>query len=197
MRCVKDSTKVKYDGNGASTETTMKVTHPATPGSTITLYASNYRRDGYGFLGWSYTQIDPDASNFATQLANATVYGPNETITLPSVLNDTTILYAVWIKSAGDMQNWSGCSSMSIGDVTARKDTRDNNVYAIAKLADGNCWMIENLRLSNDYDNIDWGDKTKSQGFGGVFNGLANSELATIASLATPNSVYTADSTVT
>ena len=25
MRCIKDSTKVKYDGNGASTETTMKV----------------------------------------------------------------------------------------------------------------------------------------------------------------------------
>ena len=31
----------------------------------------------YGFLGWSFTQIDPDASNFSTLLANATVYGPN------------------------------------------------------------------------------------------------------------------------
>ncbi|MBQ3433000.1 hypothetical protein IJG22_01735, partial [Candidatus Saccharibacteria bacterium] len=28
-------------------------------------------------------------------------------------------------------------------------DSRDNNTYAIAKLADGKCWMIENLRLDN------------------------------------------------
>ena len=194
MRCIKDLSKVVYDGNGASSDTTMKVTHTATAGGSINLYASNYKRPGYGFLGWSYTQIDPDANDFATQLANATVYGPNETITLPSVLDDTTTFYAVWIKSAGDMQGWTGCSSLSSGGVTALKDTRDNQVYAVAKLADGNCWMIENLRLSNNYDDMDWGDKTKSQGFGGVFNGLANSELATITSLATANSIYTADS---
>ena len=47
------------------------------------------------------------------------------------------------------MQNWSGCNGMNIGDVTALKDTRDNDVYAVAKLADGKCWMIENLRLDN------------------------------------------------
>lgn len=47
------------------------------------------------------------------------------------------------------MQNWSGCSSMSIGDITALKDTRDDDVYTVAKLGDGKCWMIENLRLDN------------------------------------------------
>ncbi len=196
MRCVKNLSTVVYDGNGASSETTMKVTHTATPNASINLYASNYKRPGYGFLGWSLTQIDPDASDAATQIANATIYGPNQTMTLPSVLEDTTVLYAVWIKSAGDMQGWTGCSSLSSGGVTALKDTRDNQVYAVAKLADGNCWMIENLRLSNDYDNTDWGDKTKSQGFGGVFNGLATSELVTITSAATANSIYTADSSL-
>ena len=195
VRCLKNSATVKYNGNGADSGTRMSVSHPATPNSTTTLYASNYKRDGYGFLGWSLTQIDPEANDFATQLANATIYGPNETITLPSTLGDTTTFYAVWIKSAGDMQGWTGCSSMSTGDVTARKDTRDNQVYAIAKLADGNCWMIENLRLNNDYENMDWGDKEKTQGFGGNFNGLASSETVTFTATTLANSAYTTDST--
>ena len=38
---------------------------------------------------------------------------------------------------------------MQIGETTALTDNRDNQTYAIAKLADGNCWMIENLRLDN------------------------------------------------
>ena len=191
IRCIKDASKITYNGNGADSNYRMSVTHSATPSSTITLYASNYKRAGYGFLGWSFTQIDPDASNFSTLLANATVYGPNQTITLPSTIpSDTLTLYAVWIKSAGNLQGWTGCSSMSTGSVTALKDTRDNQVYAVAKLADTNCWMIENLRL----DAANSTDVTKAQGFGGVFEGLANSELATFAGVTTANSLYTADS---
>ncbi|MBR3122383.1 hypothetical protein IKF28_03000, partial [Candidatus Saccharibacteria bacterium] len=37
----------------------------------------------------------------------------------------------------------------TLASVSALTDTRDNQTYAIAKLADGNCWMIENLRLDN------------------------------------------------
>lgn len=36
---------------------------------------------------------------------------------------------------------------MNVGDVTALTDTRDGNTYAVAKYADGKCWMMENLRL--------------------------------------------------
>ncbi|MBQ7201774.1 InlB B-repeat-containing protein [Candidatus Saccharibacteria bacterium] len=184
--CIKNPKAVRYDGNGADEGNIMRVTHPATPSSTINLYASNYKRDGYGFLGWSFTQIDPDASNAATLIANATIYGPNETITLPSTINGDLVLYAVWIKSAGNLQSWSGCSSLTQGSVTALKDTRDNQVYAVGKLADGNCWMLENLRLSDEYSY----DATKSQGYGGVFNGLAESELATFFYSNLPNSLY-------
>ncbi len=186
IRCIKNIAEIVYNGNGADSSSNMSVTHTATPSSSITLYASNYKRDGYGFLGWSFTQLDPDASNYATQLANTTVYGPNQTITLPSNLTDSATLYAVWIKSAGNMQGWSGCSSLSAGGVTALKDTRDNQVYAVAKLADGNCWMIENLRLNA----TDSADMTKAQGFGGIFVGLANSELSSFASVSTANSLY-------
>ena len=184
--CVKKPSEVIYDGNGADSGMSMGVSHAATPNSTITLYASNYKRTGYGFLGWSFTQIDPDASNAATQIANATIYGPNETITLPSSISGDLVLYAVWMKSAGNLQGWTGCSSMSSGSVTALKDTRDNQVYAVAKLADGNCWMMENLRL----DAANSSDSTKAQGFGGVFVGLATSESINFSPSTIANSLY-------
>ena len=191
VRCVKNPKAVYYDGNGADNPSAMGVTYPATAGSTVTLSSSNYKRSGYGFLGWSYTQIDPDSANAATQIANATIYGPNETITLPSSIPGDLVIYAVWAKSAGNMQDWTGCSSLTIGGVTALKDTRDNQVYAVAKLADGNCWMIENLRLNSTNST----DNTKAQGFGGVFAGLPNSELVSFNSSMIANSLYTTDTT--
>ena len=45
------------------------------------------------------------------------------------------------------MQDWAGCSVMNTGDVITLMDSRDNEEYLVGKLADGNCWMLENLRL--------------------------------------------------
>ena len=106
--------------------------------ATATLWASNFQRPGYGFAGWN-TEYDYSGD----------YYGPNELISIGDVSTAGIPLYAVWVKSAGYFQTWSGCGSMSIRDVTALTDVRDNNTYAIAKLADGHCWMIENLRLDN------------------------------------------------
>ena len=108
--------------------------------TTTYLWAPNYKRDGYGFAAWN-TKADGTGIN----------YGPIGTISFPTGQYSTggLKLYAKWVASAGNMQNWTGCSSMNIGDVTALKDTRDNDVYAVAKLADGKCWMIENLRLDD------------------------------------------------
>ena len=105
----------------------------------VTLWASNFKRPGYGFAGWN-TEFD----------YSGTYYGPNQTITIPSDVSTNGLsLYAVWVKSAGTLQNWSGCSSLAQGSVTALTDNRDDNTYAVAKLADGKCWMIENLRLDD------------------------------------------------
>ena len=108
--------------------------------TSATLYAPNFKHGGYGFAAWN-TKADSTGTN----------YGPNQTIEFTAGQYSTggLKLYANWITSAGNLQNWSGCSSMNIGDVTALKDTRDNNVYAVAKLADGKCWMIENMRLND------------------------------------------------
>ncbi|MDO4747465.1 MAG: FISUMP domain-containing protein [Candidatus Saccharibacteria bacterium] len=105
---------------------------------TATLWASNFSRTGYGFAGWN-TRSD----------GTGTSYGPNETITLPADMSEGMRLYAMWVQSAGNLQDWEGCYNMSVGQVTALTDTRDNDTYAVAKLADGNCWLIENLRLGN------------------------------------------------
>ena len=144
---------IKYDGNNNDAGTTMSVTNTVEENESTTLMPSNFKRAGYGFAGWN-TKADGTGENF----------GPMETVTLSTtdtkgneLINSAVLntveqtreitLYAKWIQSQGNLQGWTGCNSMNIGDVTALTDTRDNNTYAIAKLADGNCWMIENLRL--------------------------------------------------
>ena len=133
--------KICYNPN---TTTALGEMGKQTPTSTeltdgITLWAPNYKRTGYGFAGWN-TKYDYTGTN----------YGPNQTITAPSDISTSGLsLYAMWIPSQGTQQNWGGCSSMNIGDVTALTDNRDNDTYAVAKLADGKCWTIENLRLDD------------------------------------------------
>ena len=105
----------------------------------VDLWAANFKRNGYGFAGWN-TEFD----------YSGTTYGPNQDIITPSDVSTKGLsLYAVWVKSAGSLQNWSGCSSLAEGAVTALTDERDGDTYAVAKLADGKCWMIENLRLDD------------------------------------------------
>ncbi len=111
----------------------------ASNNASVNLWAGNFKRDGYGFAGWN-DKFDYSGTN----------YGPNQTITAPSDVSTKGLsLYAVWIPSAGTIQNWDGCSSLAQGATTALTDERDGNTYAIAKLADNKCWMIENLRLDN------------------------------------------------
>lgn len=124
--------KICYFGNGATGGTMPDQT--ASSNTSTLLTASNYSRAGYGFAGWITSE-------------NATPYGPNATITTPDLSAEGLKLYAKWVASAGDLQSWGGCSAMSAGDVTALTDTRDGNTYAVAKLADNRCWMVENLRL--------------------------------------------------
>jgi uncharacterized protein (TIGR02145 family) len=138
--------------------------------TSITLIAPNYKRAGFGFAGWS-TDFEADNSS--------TIYGPNETITITagSLSTNGMILYPVWIDSTGNLQGWNGCSSLddiptsgraTLASMTALKDTRDDNVYTVAKLADGKCWMTENLRLNTE----DSTNSNLAQGFGGAFTGL-------------------------
>ncbi len=145
--------------------------------TSITLIAPNYKRAGFGFAGWS-TDFEADNSS--------TIYGPNETITITagSLSTNGMILYPVWIDSTGNLQGWNGCSSLddiptsgraTLASMTALKDTRDNNVYTVAKLADGKCWMTENLRLNNEATITTANTQSNNGSFGGVFTSLPQS----------------------
>jgi uncharacterized protein (TIGR02145 family) len=133
----------------------------ASSNTRTTLWASNYKYDtnndghnDYGFAGWSE---DKDAATKLTDndpTNNPVVYGPNQTITTGDLSTEGMKLYAVWIAPLENtsFQDFS-CptnTDMPIGTVIALKDNRDNEVYTVAKLADGNCWMTENLRLDNN-----------------------------------------------
>ena len=48
----------------------------------------------------------------------------------------------------------SNTQSVIAGSVIALEDERDGNVYTVAKLADDNCWTIENLRLDLTNTNL-------------------------------------------
>ena len=130
--------KITYNPNSGTVIGQMG-TQSATDGNTVTLYAPNFKNPGYGFAGWN-TEADGSGDKL----------GPNEDYLVPpgTTANGLT-LYAMWIPSAGIMQGWTGCSSLQPGTVTALTDNRDGDTYAIAKLADNKCWMIENLRLDD------------------------------------------------
>ncbi len=161
------SGKICYYPNGTAVVGTMGCQTIPTSGGTVvtvtstsaTLLASNFSRQGYGFAGWN-TEYD----------YSGTFYGPNETISFTkgqyTGTNPGLSLYAVWVKSVGSLQDSSkvaelcgtGTGSLTtasidgtanLSSVSALTDERDNDTYAIAKLADGKCWMIENLRLDN------------------------------------------------
>ena len=109
MNCA--SGKICYSPNANDTEGTMATQNViASP----TLFPSNFSRTGYGFAGWS------DKYDYATN-PEAKFYGPNETITLNAAdytgTNPGLSLYAVWVKSQGNLQDSakvaSVCSSLT------------------------------------------------------------------------------------
>ena len=201
-----NSGKICYNPNASGVTDSMgdqSITRSAT---TANLGASNFQRTGYGFAGWSdkydWVLNQNDANGNGTG-ANAGyhIYGPNETISFTAGQytgsNPGLALYAVWVPTSGNLQGWQGCSAMNTGEVTALTDQRDNDVYAVAKLKDGKCWMIENLRLDNTAAHNS--DGTLAQGYGtsaayGNFSGLANPETTNFheASYSIPaaNSLY-------
>ena len=132
-----------YIRNGTNVEGGQLDDQEASSNSDVMLQAPNFIRDGYGFVGWN---TQPDGSG--------TSYGPNETIRVGDLSNAGLILFAQWQESEGELQGWTGCETMQIGDVIALTDNRDGNTYAISKNADGACWMMENLRIDFSDQNV-------------------------------------------
>ena len=155
---------ISYFPNGNNVEGTMGCQEITTSDTSAMLLASNFSRQGYGFAGWS------NKFDYATNPTQDGIkfYGPQEDITFTAGQytgdNDGLALYAIWTKSEGNLQDASKVASVcngltqaptdgtaNLNSVSALTDQRDNETYAIAKLADGKCWMIENLRLADTH----------------------------------------------
>ncbi|MBQ1564248.1 InlB B-repeat-containing protein [Candidatus Saccharibacteria bacterium] len=167
---------IVYDGNGADSTTNMDGVKQYTSDvesteKQVDLLASNFTKAGHGFVGWSEDADAWEHLQDDNEANNPTIYGPNQTITIDPSNTGVMRLYAIWVPAEKDnssnpiaLQNWTGCSNLTAttfnngiltvgkNTITALTDTRDNNIYTIARLADGNCWMTENLRLDDSVE---------------------------------------------
>lgn len=103
------------------------------------MYFSTFGGKWYAFAGWSTQE-----NGFGT------TYGPNETISTGDLSSTGLTLFARWLPSTGTMQSFdaTACSNLAEHKTIALTDNRDGNVYTVAKLKDGNCWMTSNLALN-------------------------------------------------
>ncbi len=140
-----------YDGNGGTGVPSSQSCVQASVGATcnITVAAGTPSRDGFSFLGWG---------NNPTDITANPAYSAGSTITMSA--NKT--IYAVWKQDATfititTMQEMTKdiCTNAIPGQETKLRDTRDDKIYYVARLADGNCWMTQNLAYDKGFKQCD------------------------------------------
>ncbi len=97
--------QVCFNGNGATNDANgdLMTEEGFSYGVRKALTANKYKRDGYVFLGWSGTRIDPAAPDAAEEIAAAAICADKQPVTEADLgigrkNNGTTVvtLYAVW-----------------------------------------------------------------------------------------------------
>ena len=110
----------------------------------VVLSSSTPARSGHLFLGWC--PVQPTNVN-GVDVCAAPVYRPGDNYDIDHTASTSETLYALW---------HTGTTKTYIQDITAETcpaqttivfDSRDEEPYAIQKLEDGYCWMLDNLRL--------------------------------------------------
>ena len=136
---------VHFDANGSTGSMNNQT---ITVGQATNLTANTFTRSGYTFLGWSESANGKTgtATNGIGTMADVD-YTDAQEVTDIADFNTTKNLYAIWALISGNMQSWTGCPSLAADGIIYLTDTRDNKAYAIKKLADGKCWMMDNLKL--------------------------------------------------
>jgi hypothetical protein len=122
------------------------------PDSTINIASNTPTRAGYKFLGWC--TVVPTNNNGTDTCTGGTTYQPSAALTIDQTGTGNNFhLYAMWqeektIANSTTMQEVNSCpDSLPTGQVYTIKDSRDNQSYKVAKLADGKCWLLDNLAL--------------------------------------------------
>ncbi len=79
------------------------------------------------------------------------------TTNIESGIDTMQAVDATWAQQycSGTGANGVSPKGIKVGDVLDLKDSRDDQVYRIVKLEDGNCWMQQNLRLKGATNLVD------------------------------------------
>lgn len=137
---------ITYNCNGGTTTTCpSNVAQTPTTANSVAISSQKPTKAGYNFKGWCSV-----ATTSATCPSGGTTYQPSGTFATTGSSQSLT-LWAMWESAQPTtMQNFgSYCSSMTEGQTIKLTDSRDNNSYTVAKLKDGKCWMIDNLKLGS------------------------------------------------
>ena len=111
-------------------------------------------RSGYFFLGWCEGSTIITTNNSITgatiNSCVGTVYQPSDNFYFDATTSNTVTLKAMWEQKTY-MQDFTiaMCSNMPTNTSLNLYDKRDDVVYLIGKLADGKCWMLDNLALGS------------------------------------------------
>ena len=137
-RCIRSNPgtlTINFDGNGSTGGSTASQQIAA--GSTASLNANGFTRNGYAFTGWN-TVADGSGTSYAD--------GADYTVT-PATGDATITLYAQWAPPIQTFTN-TQCQSLASNNDYKVFDQRDGNVYTV-RYINGACWMTQNLRLSS------------------------------------------------
>ena len=140
--------------------------------------SSAYDQGSYGYF-WSSTYSNGN-NMYSLLVYSSNVYPTNSN----RRYDGSSVRCLLDTRTIADVTNMQDVTSTvaantAIGESKTLTDTRDNNQYLVSKLADGNLWMLDNLRLGSD-STIDltpsntnivssWTLPTSSVGFGGIY----------------------------
>ena len=165
--CLQYTLKFNLD-NGTGKSGAIYTDRQLSYGTKINLSDFTPTRTNYEFMGWIATTNNPTISSATyDDDANIDINPTNEAeVTLTAKWK-----YTKGIHSIANMQQMTAktCKESTTPSQTATAldtdgshagdpnyvptktlvDTRDNNTYTVSKLADGKCWMTQNLRIIN------------------------------------------------
>ena len=141
------------DASGEGKGLPASLSGQTTNDGVITLSDTTPTRTDYIFKGWCDTNNSSDPTT-----CSGNTYDPGRIYIIPAANQGGTVtvnMYAIWKDNTPvyTLQQFAAgtasttCAAMSTGDTLTLVDGRDQTPYTIGKLADNNCWLLDNLAL--------------------------------------------------
>jgi uncharacterized protein (TIGR02145 family) len=130
---------------------------------------SSMENDTWGFSlnGTDFYKIPTKNSPTVLKRVNTLRESDATTVTIGAKIGPTItagqyqdqLLFTAYTNGAPEpeattMQDFTCTSLINVNDQAILTDTRDGNRYTVKKLADGNCWMTQNLRIGKEDETI-------------------------------------------